>query len=131
MSVSSVEMVSKDEWWNRRRLLYNIGLVIAGILAFVCYAIVVEWGANRCDPDAEITVFTTLFQGVGYLVMMLIANLCYGLGPMLESRIRPINIEKYRRIAFGSGFCFSVLLPFSIPVVLAGLCVIRPTLRHR
>jgi len=127
MNVSSVEMVSKDEWWNRRRLRYNIGLVIAGILAFGCYAMVIDLGGDRCDPDAEITVFTTLFQGVGYLFMMLIANLCYGLGPMLESRIQPINIEKYRRIAFGSGFCFSVLLPFSIPVVLACLCLIRPT----
>src|SRR5438876_5450075 len=77
--------VSAKEWWSRRRGRYNIGLVKAGLLAFVCYVAVVFWGSSiGAIPDADINLFTTIFQGVAYLFMMVIANLCYSLGPLSE-----------------------------------------------
>jgi hypothetical protein len=76
---------SAEGWWARSRLKYNIGLVVAGFCAFFAYAAVGEWCIRRnADVDFEITIFTTLFQAVGYLFMMGIANLCYGLGPLSE-----------------------------------------------
>jgi hypothetical protein len=87
-------------WWEARRKLYNIALVLAGLGAFACYAAVLEHfscsGVN-CPgnvEDTEITIFTIFFQAVGYLVAMGVANVAFGLG-------------------------FSVALPFVVPALVA------------
>jgi len=49
--------------WGGHRLRYNIGLVVAGFLAFACYVGVVAWGDSiGAIPNAEINFFTTAFQ---------------------------------------------------------------------
>ena len=107
-------------WWERRRLRYNIGLVVAGLLAFVCYVGVVDRGISTgARPGAEITLFTTAFQAIGYLFMMAVANVCYLAGPLSESLVKPSNSARYRRVTYLLGFWFSVLLPFSIPALVA------------
>jgi hypothetical protein len=106
------------DWWEPRRLRYNIGLAIAGFLAFICYVGAVDRGISAgATPGAEITLFTTAFQGVGYLFMMALANVCYLAGPLSESLFRPINLDRYRRITYWLGFGFSVLLPFGMPAL--------------
>src|SRR5258708_2013975 len=115
------------QWWESRRLRYNIGLIVAGILAFVCYVIVVDRGMDqhKMSDEAEISLFTTFGQGIMYLFMMGVANFCYKLGPWSESYLRPPDVNRYRSWAFNLGFWFSVLLPFSIPVMLVFLYKIR------
>ena len=81
---------------------------------------------DRHDADFEITIFTTLFQGVGYLVMIGVANLFYFVGPISERVFCPRDAERYRRVCFQLGFWFSVLLPFSIPALLAVLALFHP-----
>jgi hypothetical protein len=39
---------STAAWWGRRRRLYNIGLILAGLAAFVSYAAVVEKRSAVC-----------------------------------------------------------------------------------
>ena len=116
------------EWWNSRRLPYNLGLVVAGISAFICYLIVLSSvdhrmtsapGFQRTEEPPEITLFTLGFQAVGYLLMMGVANLCYGLGRLSEELFRPTDTETFRYRVFALGFCFSVFLPFTIPLLLA------------
>ena len=68
-------------------------------------------------PHAEITLFTTAFQGTGYLFMMAVANVCYFVGPLSESLVKPTNVDLYRRMTFQLGLWFSVLLPFTIPMI--------------
>lgn len=108
------------QWWEQRRLKYNVGLIVSGVLAFVCYVLVVDRGISTgAMPDAEITLFTTAFQGFGYLFMMGVANVCYLLGYFVESRwVEQTNANHYRRMAYRLGFWFSVLLPFTIPALL-------------
>ena len=127
--IKCVVMISLEarSWWEQRRLRYNIGLVIAGALAFVCYVLVVDRGISiGTMPDAEITLFTTAFQGLGYLFMMAIANVCYFAGPLSESLVKPQNIQRYRRTTFQVGFWFSVLLPFAIPLVVGCSYLVHP-----
>ena len=100
--------------------------MVAGILAFVAYVTVCVTLLPE-DADAEITPFTILFQGVGYLFMMGLANVCYFIGPLSERFIRPAEPERYRVICYRLGFWFSVLLPFSIPAQLAFLAIFHPT----
>jgi hypothetical protein len=114
---SSFEQTSK-EWWKSRRKKYNSGLVIAGLLAFVCYVII---GANFImpfDDQFEITLFTTVFQGVGYLIMIGIANLFYNLGYRVDLKYNEKNSATFRTRLFNIGYWFSFGLPFLIPILL-------------
>lgn len=65
----------------------------------------------------EITVFTTIFQGIGYLFVMAIANLCYFLGSLAERIVKPENVMRFRHLSYWLGFSFSVALPFTIPIL--------------
>jgi len=38
--------ISSADWWAARRLSYNVGLLVAGILAFVAYVIQIK-GPNK------------------------------------------------------------------------------------
>jgi hypothetical protein len=103
-------------WWGGRRRQYTVSLLAAGAIAFLLYAAAIEYRC-RNDPDAEITVFTTLFQGIAFLVAVGVANLFYNLGPVVETRIGNGDRETYRRRAFRAGLWFSVALPFLIPAL--------------
>ena len=107
-----------NEWWASRRLRYNIALLVAGPVGFVCYAGAVDRCIDLGAPgDWEITIFTTFFQGIAYLLMIGLANLCYNLGPWSERLFRPKKLERYRHFCFRLGFWFSILLVF-VPCIL-------------
>jgi hypothetical protein len=116
-------MDTEPGWWAKRRLRYNVLLVLAGLAAFVGMAVV---GGTFCaaDPDFEITAFTVLFQAIGYAVAMAIANLFYGLGPAVERLIKPQNLSLYRLMAFGAGSTLSVAAPFLVPLGLLVKCTL-------
>jgi hypothetical protein len=104
-------------WWGARRLRYNLALILAGGVAFALYFVAL---AVRCAdvPGVEVTLVSMLFQGVGYLVAMGVANLCYNLDPVLESRLGSRDVAAYRRVAFKAGLWLSVMLPFVIPALI-------------
>ena len=77
-------------------------------------------------PDADITVFTTLFQGIGYLLMIGVANAFYFLGPIMELMMKPADTARFRKVAFGLGYWGSVALPFLIPIFLLILVAAQP-----
>jgi hypothetical protein len=114
---------ASDLWWSRRRLRYNVALIVAGLVGFCSYAAAVD----RCillhvPGEWEITIFTTVFQGFAYLVMIGVANICYFLGPWSERVFQPRNVATYRKTAFRLGFWFSILLAFTPSVVLFVSC---------
>ena len=123
-------------WWERRRLLYNVGLIVAGGLAFAAYvAVLIRFqdiidGPNPAQAD-EFSGFVLFFQGIGYLFMMFVANICFFLGPLSEWWFRPRNVDAYRKITFRLGFWCSVALPFGIPTLLLLLAVFYPTYWQR
>jgi len=109
-------------FWQRRRLRYNVALLIAGLAAFACYALIVELAPRPLsDVDTgqlpEITLFTMAFQAVGYLVAMGIANILYGLGQLSERLIAPEDPAAFRERTFKMGLWFSVSLPFLVPLL--------------
>lgn len=105
-------------WWSKKRTNYNLGLVLSGILAFVLYVIL---GVNLImpyDDDFEITLFTIVPQGIGYLIMILIANLLYSLGVSFDLNCNKENTERFRKNLFCLGFWFSVSLSFLAPLMI-------------
>ena len=108
----------RQQWWAIRRLKYIKGLVIAGLLAFLLYALL---GSLLIAPhleDFEITLFTILFQGIGYLFMIGVANIFYGLGPLVDRLYNKDGSEEFRQKLFNVGYWFSFALPFSIPLLI-------------
>jgi hypothetical protein len=116
--VDGSQVVAADEWWGARRLRYNIGLIVAGLSAFAMYVWAFEVHC-RTVPDAEITLFTTAFQAVGYAIAIGLANLCYQLGPTVERIVPAQRVDSYRRAAYSAGLVFSMAAPFSIPAIVA------------
>jgi hypothetical protein len=124
-ALARMEHSDAAAWWEKRRRLYNVALVLAGVGAFACYAAVLDhFSCSGLDcpgsvEDTEITLFTIVFQGLGYLVAMGIANVLFGLGALSEELARPKNPRTWRRTWFLLGLCFSVALPFAVPVLVA------------
>ncbi|MDO1512371.1 hypothetical protein Q2T41_06850 [Maribacter confluentis] len=107
----------RKKWWSEKRLKYNLGLIISGFLAFIAYSLVVQYVIPPA-PDVEITLFTIIFQGIAYLIMMGIANVFYNIGQFSEKIIKPKNVDGFRKWTFNIGFWISCFLPFSIPIIL-------------
>ncbi|MFK7814185.1 MAG: hypothetical protein AB8B59_16935 [Maribacter sp.] len=111
------EKEERKKWWSEKRLKYNLGLIISGFFAFILYSIVVKYLIPQ-GPDVEITLFTIIFQGVAYLILMVIANIFYNVGEFSEEIIKPKNIDRFRNLTFNIGFGLSCFLPFLIPIIL-------------
>jgi hypothetical protein len=110
------------EWWNAQRPRYNLGLSGAAGISFVAYSFLGSI-VYRHDAEFEITVFSLFFMALAFFMMMVVANLCYSLGALSESLVRPRNPGTYRRWCFRFGFGISVLVPLSVPgaVLLEGI----------
>lgn len=120
----NIQQTSK-QWWESRRLKYNKGLVIAGITAFILYVILGSTLIMPYDEDFEITLFTTVFQGFGYLFMMLIANLFYNLGHVADKMFNKDNDEQFRKHLFDFGYWFSFGFPFLIPIIIVIMYILE------
>jgi hypothetical protein len=107
----------KKDWWRKRRFQYNKGIIMAGITAFIAYCIVDEIYIAPHE-EFEVTLFTIAFQGLGYLMMMGIANLFYNLGYVADRLFNKKNKEVFRKNLYGVGYWFSFCLPFLIPIIL-------------
>src|SRR3712207_943791 len=98
VEMSDESNLSAFQWWEARRLHYNVSLIVSGILAFLAYLLVLSIFSDRI-PDAEISLFTILLQGIGYLFFMLVANVFYFLGALSERLPRIRVLESHRRLA--------------------------------
>ncbi len=103
-------------WWSKKRFEYNVGLVISGIVAFILYAFLGIILIAPYEIEFEITLFTIVFQGLGYLFMILIANLFFSLGYFYDKNYNTENSEKNRERLFSLGFWFSNSIPFLVPL---------------
>lgn len=100
-------------WWESRRLRYNIGLAVAGVLAWCLFLL----ETSLLNDRFSISVSMTLAQGLAWLVAMGVANLLFLFGPVSETVLKPQDPAAYRRRVFGLGFWFSMAVPFLFPAV--------------
>ena len=106
------------DWWSKKRALYNVGILISGIVSFILYCFVGHVFIYPIDEEFEITLFTIFFQGIGYIFFIIIANLFYNLGYILDISLNENNSESFRNKLFKIGFIATVVVPFSIPILL-------------
>ena len=73
-------------WWESRRLRYNIGLAIAGALAWGLFALeVMAFQSVARTDEFYITLSLTMAQGLAWLLAMGVANILFLLGPVSET----------------------------------------------
>ena len=129
--ILSESNLSAWQWWESRRLRFNIGLVIAGLSAFILYLAVYFAYSSKIPMEIDVTIFTILFQSVAYFFYMLLANVFFCLGPLSEKLPRKRSIESHRKFAYTTGFFLSVSLPFLAPALLAYYVIFNSAELHQ
>jgi hypothetical protein len=104
------------QWWEARRVRYNLALAAAGWIAFgLAVAILYAFGELIWTSWSS-ALGRTLFLGIGFLAFMGVANICYLLGAIAEAIIKPANVDAFRRSAYALGLWGSVAAPFLFPL---------------
>ncbi len=103
-------------WWESRRLRYNIGLAVAGWCAWSLFWIV-QFLFDAHIPTGWQFLQTTVMLGVGFLVVMVFANVLFFLGVAAEILIKPADVEAFRKHFWRLGYGGSIALPFLLPLV--------------
>src|SRR5689334_5295769 len=119
--MSSTSNLPDRDWWRKRRLVYNAGLVVAGMSAMTLLAAVLEFSGCRA-PDVQSAPLKLVYLALAYGAAMGLANLVYSLAPLLESKVRPEVAPRFRRWTFGIGFGVSCALPFVMPILFLARC---------
>ncbi len=104
-------------WWQSRRLRYNVALAGSGAVAYAATGVLHAAFGQPMWSTVNEALSLTLFLGVGFLVLMGIANLLYLLGPLAESFVRRSEVPRYRDSAYAMGFWGSVAVPFAFPLI--------------
>lgn len=108
-------------WWERRRLKYNLYVLIAGVLAFLVRELVLL--ISQHSPSVEFVRggVSVVYSLVLYLVLVqLPANVWYTFGWILELLVRSIFGDRFPRFGpatYWTGLVFSVIFV----VVLGGV----------
>lgn len=107
--------LESKQWWSKKRKSYNGALALACFIAFILYVISVAMFQERM-PCVEITLFTIIFQGVGFVFALVMANIVYSFGYIVEAILNPKNPENFRNTAYKLGLLFSIMLPMLLPI---------------
>jgi hypothetical protein len=98
-------------WWSARRLPYNMLLLVAAPISLL--ALFGVWILFEDQlPCFEITGFNVATWAVLFPFALGLANIFYYLGPLSERLVSPGNPRSFRRLVFGAGTLFSLILIF-------------------
>ncbi|MCR8561268.1 hypothetical protein KXD93_26685 [Mucilaginibacter sp. BJC16-A38] len=103
-------LTTSSQWWLYKRIEYNKGLVIAGIIAFALYCVLSPI-IIAPHEEFEETIFEMAFQGFAYFIMICIANVFYTLGWIVDTSFNKNNSLLFRNRLFALGYWFSFALP--------------------
>ncbi len=112
-------------WWQARRLRYNMTLAGGGCGAYGAAVGLHYAFGDHVWADWRAGLGMTLFLGVGYLIVMGVANVLYLLGPAMESWVKPHDVDRFRRTAFAMGAWGSLIVPFSFPLWLLAILIMK------
>jgi hypothetical protein len=98
-------------WWERRRILYTLIVGIAGVLSYLVANSIAEVYPQNADDFLK-----PAFVLVGVPFLVIVANICYTFGWMIELALRKkASSRRFRAIAFYAEVVFSVII-MSLPV---------------
>lgn len=130
--------VPATQWWERRRLRYNLALSTAIVLGYFAYVAVVSHfvdviGAPIVNENGivignniEFGGPAALFECCGASIGLPLANLFYFLGAGVERLVSTAHVGTFRKWAWRAGVALSCFLPFSIALLHLVLCLFFP-----
>jgi hypothetical protein len=113
-------------WWRRRRLAFNLGMAICGWLAYGLNAAIFYLGFHRpiwFSLRGGLTM--TLVLGALFLLVMGAANICFLLGPVGETWVKPADRPAWRHVTWGLGLGAALAIPFLFPLANLALLISR------
>jgi drug/metabolite transporter (DMT)-like permease len=102
-----------SQWWASRRRHYNTVVTATGVICFVLYL-----ALGRGLPNVEVTMFTLGFQLVAGALYLLVANIAYSLGAVVERRLHPNDAPRFRSTLLRLGMALTVAPFVAVPVLL-------------
>lgn len=128
---------ARRHWWSLRRRRFNVSLLAALAATFVFQLVINVVFDERINPpiiyrhgdlfgrDNDMNL--ALCFGCGFSAIgVAFANLCYGLGPLVERIVPPARVFTYRRWAWLAGVAFACAVPLSFPTNLLVRCLFFP-----
>jgi hypothetical protein len=89
--------------------------------ALTFLAVALEFSRCRA-PDLQGAPLKLVYLALGYGAAMGLANLLFSLGALLETRLQPASVARFRYWAFGLGFGISVAAPLTAPILFLMRC---------
>ena len=101
-------------WWELRRVIYNVFLVLSGILSLFILSLIIQDLGSFFSPP--------LFLFIGIIAFVVVANICYTAGWIfqlitIKSNNKFINKIKPKLFVIGLLFSFVIVL---MPCIIAG-----------
>jgi hypothetical protein len=120
--LDDIDEIRMIEWWKKRRLRYNLALIISCAISLILYVLVIvtrtDFQINILFPEEyEFTYSSLMFQGVQYIVVLILGNLCYSLGLAIDRKFNKSHSDRFRRALFSVGLWFSCLVPLIFPLL--------------
>ncbi len=100
-------------WWEKRRLAFNLIVGGGGAVSLGAHGIL-NWMEGVADSP----------QLIGLLPVLLVANLCYTLGPLTESALHKVAGPDVKAVGphlLRAGLALSVGVSFLLPMLAAGV----------
>lgn len=107
----NLEEVNVNRWWWLKRLQYNKGLLLSGAITFVIVGLICT-----VQPAYIVQYIFPLF-GIIYTVYVVIANILFTLGWVLDIAFNRYNDDNFREIIFKLGYWLSVLAPPAVVLI--------------
>jgi len=105
MPTDDLAEVNVNRWWWLKRLEYNKGLLISGAIAFII------GGFSSALLFPRIVHFLFMPFAIVYTVYIVIANIAFTLGWIMDIAFNRSNDDNFRLLIFKCGYWLSVIAP--------------------
>jgi len=110
-------------WWEARRLRFNLALIVVGWLGYgIIAAATLVW--SELSPRLSEVM---LGQGLMYVFYMVVVNVLYLAGVLVEGVLKPEPVADYRRHAFRLGILATCALPLIVALAIAASLGLSPS----
>lgn len=111
MLSNNLEEVNVNRWWWLKRWDYNLGLLISGLISFLIGGFTCAILFNPLIP------YIFLLFAVVYTVYVIIANILFTSGWVIDIALNKNNDDNFREIIFKCGYWLSVLAPPAVILI--------------
>jgi hypothetical protein len=104
--MSDIE-ISLSQWWFKKRLVYNKGLLFIGLMGFLLQALLQVFESSR---SINLLLSDMYLSGICLFAFLVLANAAFALGWLLDFLFNNENSQSFRDWLFWIGYGFAVVM---------------------